>query len=228
MTALAPMILVGMFDSPFVRRVAVSLRVLGLPFEHRNLSVGKDEAQIRALNPLGRVPVLVLPSGESLIESAMILDHLDALAGSDRALLPPAGEARRAAQQWLALATGALDKGIQLVYEQVFRPVDKQHQPWTDRCRRQMDGALAELDARCAAIEGSDWLVGARIGQADITLACFCTYLRDAVPVDLAPYAALRARCERIEDLRALREFYLPFEAPVPVVPALVVPAGRA
>lgn len=213
-----PMILVGMFDSPFVRRVAVSLRVLDLPFEHRNLSVGKDEAQIRALNPLGRVPVLVLPSGESLIESAMILDHLDALAGPDRALLPPAGEARRAAQQWLALATGAVDKGLQLVYEKVFRPVDKQHQPWADRCHRQMEGALSELDARCAAIQADAWLVGERIGQADISLACFCTYLRDAVPVDLTPYPALRARCERIEDLRALREFYLPFEPPVPLV----------
>ena len=91
-----------------------------------------------------------------------------------------------------------------------------------------MEGALAELDARCATIEGSNWLVGDRIGQADITLACFCTYLRDAVPVDLTPYAALRARCEQIEDLRALREFYLPFEAPVPVVPAAVVPVVRA
>ena len=228
MTAAETMVLVGMFDSPFVRRVAVSLRVLELPFEHRNLSVGKDEAQIRALNPLGRVPVLVLPSGESLIESAMILDHLDALAGPDRALLPLAGEPRRAAQQWLALVTGAVDKGIQLVYEKIFRPADKQHLPWTDRCRRQMEGALSELDARCAAVDARDWLVGERIGQADITLACFCTYLRDAVPADLAPYAALRARCERIEDLRALREFYLPFDAPVPVVPAADKPGAAA
>ena len=158
----------------------------------------------------------------------MIRDHLDMLAGPERALLPVTGDARRAAQQWLALATGAVDKGIQLVYEKVFRPVDKQHQPWTDRCRRQMDGALAELDTRCAAIDGQDWLVGNRIGQADITLACFSTYLRDAVPVDLTPYVALRARCERIEDLRALREFYLPFDAPVPVVPASAVTGAGA
>ncbi len=213
---LQPLILVGMFDSPFVRRVAVSLRVLDIAFEHRNLSVGKDQAQIRALNPLGRVPVLVLPTGECLIESAMILDHLDALAGPEHALLPPAGEGRRVAQQWLALSAGAIDKGIQLVYEQVFRPQDKRHMPWIERCLEQMHGALAELDARCAAIAGNNWRVDGRIGQADITLACVTTYLRDAVPVDLSPYPALNARCEALEDLRPLREFYLPFEAPVP------------
>ncbi len=215
-SAAPPLVLVGMFDSPFVRRVAVSLRVLDIEFEHRNLSVGKDQAQIRALNPLGRVPVLVLPSGECLIESAMILDHLDALAGPDHALLPPAGEERRIAQQWLALSAGAIDKGIQLVYEQVFRPKDKRHLPWIERCLEQMHGALAELDARCAVIASSRWLVGERIGQADITLACVITYVRDAVPVDLSPYPALNARCETIEDLRPMREFYLPFEAPVP------------
>jgi len=62
------MILIGMFDSPFVRRVAVSMHLLDLPFEHRNWSVGKDFDQIRRYNPLGRVPTLVLDDGESLIE----------------------------------------------------------------------------------------------------------------------------------------------------------------
>ena len=71
------MILIGMFDSPFVRRVAVSMDLLGMPFEHRNWSVGKDQQRIREFNPVGRVPTLVLDDGETLIESAMILDCLD-------------------------------------------------------------------------------------------------------------------------------------------------------
>ena len=50
------MILIGMYDSPFVRRVAVSMQVLGLAYEHRNWSVGKDFDKIRRYNPLGRVP----------------------------------------------------------------------------------------------------------------------------------------------------------------------------
>ena len=53
------MLLIGMFDSPFVRRVAITMKLLDLPFEHGNWSVGKDFDRIREYNPLGRVPVLV-------------------------------------------------------------------------------------------------------------------------------------------------------------------------
>ena len=113
-------VLVGQFDSPYVRRVAVSMHQLGIAFEHRPWSVGKDQARIRQLNPVGRVPVLLLTNGEALIESAMILDYVDELAGDDRRLLPAAGPARRAVQDWLALSTATVDKGIQIVYERVF------------------------------------------------------------------------------------------------------------
>jgi glutathione S-transferase len=80
------MILIGMFDSPFVRRVAVSLKLLQVPFEHKNWSVGKDQMQIRKYNPLGRVPTLVLDDGEVLTDSGAILDYVDDRVGRDRAL----------------------------------------------------------------------------------------------------------------------------------------------
>ena len=100
-------VLIGMFDSPFVRRVAISLDLLGMPFEHRNWSVGKDFDRIREYSPLGRVPVLVPAEGAPLTESAMILEYLDDLVGTERALMPPSGPARRAALRILAFATGA-------------------------------------------------------------------------------------------------------------------------
>lgn len=55
--------LIGMFDSPFVRRVAVSMNRLGIAFEHTNWSVGADHARIREYSALGRVPTLVLDDG---------------------------------------------------------------------------------------------------------------------------------------------------------------------
>lgn len=210
------MILIGMFDSPFVRRVAISLTQLGVPFEHRNWSVGRDAARIREFNPLARVPTLVLDSGESLIESAMILDWLDQQAGASRALLPPSGEARRRALSLIALATGAADKGIQTVYERIFRPPEKNYAPWTQRCLSQMHAALAELEARCAATRANDWLLGDTLSQADITLACYLTYLREAVPFDLAVYPALLANVERCEALPVFKQFYVPFDPPDP------------
>jgi glutathione S-transferase len=210
------MILIGMFDSPFTRRVAISATLLGIPFEHRNWSVGKDFERIREYNPLGRVPALVLDDGETLVESAMILDHLDQMAGPARALLPVSGDARRKAQHLIALATGAADKGIHIVIERAFRPEEKRHAPWTERCRVQVHGALVELDRLCAAAGDSAWLVGDAITQADITLACYATYLRDAVPLDLSAYPALRARVERCEGLPEFQRFYIPFYTPVP------------
>lgn len=209
------MILIGMYDSPYVRRVAISLSLLGHVFEHRNWSVGRDFDRIRDYNPQGRVPILVLASGEALIESAMILDHLDQEAGPQAALLPPTGAPRRQAQSIMALATGAVDKGILIVMERVFRPEEKSHQPFLDRCRVQIHGALVELDRVCAASEGR-WLVGEAMSQADITLACYATYLREAVPMELSAYPALQAHVERCEALPVFQQFHVPFDAPVP------------
>ena len=223
MTAALP-VLVGQFDSPYVRRVAVSMAQLGLPFEHRPWSVGRDQLRIRRLNPVGRVPVLLLPGGEALIESAMILDYVDELAGTRR-LVPAAGPSRRAVQDWLALSTATVDKGIQIVYERVFKPVDKQHEPWLARCREQTFSALAELDRRCELRADADWLVDDAISQADITLACFVTYLRDAVPLVLDGVPALRARVARLEAMPVFADHYVPFDAPVPGGPAATAPA---
>src|SRR5271163_2621986 len=118
-----------MFDSPFVRRVAVSMKLLGMQFDHRNWSVGKDFELIRQFNPLGRVPALVQSDGHTLIESGAILDFLDEAAGTERALMPPSGEARREALRIIAMAIGAAEKGVIQVYETVFRPPEKRYRP---------------------------------------------------------------------------------------------------
>src|ERR1700676_4212775 len=99
-----------MFDSPFVRRVAVSMQLLDIGYQHVNWSVGKDFDRIRQYNPLGRVPTLVLDDGEALVESALILDYLDDRVGAARALLPASGRERRAALSQMAMAIGAAEK----------------------------------------------------------------------------------------------------------------------
>jgi glutathione S-transferase len=140
------MILIGMFDCPFVRRVAVSLRLLGVPFQHRNWSVVRDFELIRQFNPLGRVPALVQPDGEPLIDSTAILDFLDARVGPERALLPSAGDERRRALHIISLALGAANKSMLLIDETLYRPEEKRYSPRTECYRNQMHGALAEID----------------------------------------------------------------------------------
>jgi glutathione S-transferase len=210
------MILIGMFDSPYVRRVAVSLDLLGFGFEHRDWSVGRDFDRIREFNPLGRVPTLVMDDGEALIESAVILDRLDEAVGPERALLPARGAPRHEAQRFLALATGAIDKGIQVMMERIFRPADKRHPPFIERCLLQSESALDALEALATAWRGRPWLSGERLGQMDITLSCFGTYLREAAGYDLARWPTLAARIAATEALPVFARYHVAFTAPVP------------
>jgi glutathione S-transferase len=208
------MILIGMFDSPFVRRVAVSMKLLGIGFEHRNWSVGKDQASIREYNPLGRVPTLVLDNGEVLVESSAILDYLDELVGPERALLPSRGEARRKALKLMVLATGAAEKGVAQVYEGVFRPEDKRHAPWVDRCREQMHGALIGLDHICKTLGDEQWLVDGRLTQADITVTAVFTFLCETQALPSGRYPALARQVARCEALPEFQATHVPFFTP--------------
>jgi glutathione S-transferase len=203
------MILIGMFDSPFVRRVAVSMNLLGMPFEHRNWSVGKDFELIRQFNPLGRVPALVQPDGDTLVESAAILDFLDEMAGPEHALLPRSGEPRREALRIIAIAVGGAEKGVLQVYESAFRPPEKRYRPWVERCHTQTHAALAELDRLCQ-VRGGEWLIGNQISQADITATCVYSFLSEALDInrDTVMYPALSAvadRCESMPEFRSVK-----------------------
>src|ERR1700722_380835 len=205
-----------MFDSPFVRRVAISMQLLDIGYEHADWSVGRDFERIRQHNPLGRVPTLVLDDGEVLPESAAILDYLDDRVGPARALLPAAGRERRRALQYMALANGAAEKGREQIYERAFRPPEKRHEPWLQRCRAQMHGALAVIEGYCQAQRAGSWLVGDTLSQADITVSCAFTFLRESRrPDDLSPrYARLAALVDRCETLPAFKSTHVPFFSP--------------
>src|SRR6202051_2771126 len=106
------MILIGHYDSPFVRRVAIALDLYGLPFEHRPWSTFGDADLLASFNPLRRVPTLVLDDDEALIDSVPILDWLDETVGPERALIASGGPQRRAALKICGLATGLADKSV--------------------------------------------------------------------------------------------------------------------
>ena len=205
--------LVGMFDSPYVRRVAISMRLLDLPFEHLNWSIGKDQDKVKQLNPLGQVPILVLDDGDVIVDSATILDYLDDRVGPDRALVPRTGDARRRVLAATTLAAGMADKARLQMYELLFRPKELRHPPLSARLNGQMLAAAAELDTLCARAT-TPYLFGDRITQADVTLGCAFTYTIETVGLE-PPLPALRAHAARLSALPVFREIYLPFDAPV-------------
>jgi glutathione S-transferase len=207
------MILIGQYDSPFVRRVAIALRLYDLPFEHRPWSTFGDADKIAPYNPLRRVPTLVLDDGEALIESTAILDYLDELVGPEKAMIAVRGPQRRHALKICALATGLGDKAVSLVYERVLRKDASKH--WVERCEAQIGGVLEVLEAERAAVATPFWF-GDRIGHADIAVACVLRFTGEAHPhlFDSARYPALAAHAARCEAMSAFMEIVQPLKPP--------------
>lgn len=207
------MILIGQYDSPFVRRVGIALRLYGLAFEHRPWSVFDDADRIAAYNPLRRVPTLVLDDGDVLIESSAILDCLDDLVGPARAMIAAHGAPRRQALKLCALATGMADKAVSLVYEQALH--DTASARWIERCRLQLSSVLDALNADRAARGAAFWF-GAAIGHADIAVACALRFVRDAHPdvFDPARWPDLAAHADTCEALPVFQDIAQPFLPP--------------
>ena len=207
------MILIGQYDSPFVRRVGIALTLYGLPFEHRPWSTFSDAEKIRPYNPLTRVPTLVLDDGDVLLDSHSILDYLDGRVPPERALFPAGEPARRRALKIAALATGLADKAVSLFYEK--RLHEKVSEVWAGRCRAQMAAALAALEADRAGRAGAYWF-GDRIGHADIAVAVALRFVAEAHPglISLADYPALAAHAARLEALPAFQQIQQTFVPP--------------
>jgi glutathione S-transferase len=161
------MLLIGVNRSPYTRRVAITLSHYGVSYEQRDLSGFGNRAEVRGANPLGRIPALVLDDGETLIDSAAIVDHLDHTYGGATPLTPARGADRRAVLKIAALMMGACDKGLHAAYERNHHPPEKVHQPWIEDCLVQMKIALAAVDG--IAESAQPYLLLGRLTQADIT-----------------------------------------------------------
>jgi glutathione S-transferase len=208
------MILIGQFDSPFVRRVAISMRLMDVPFEHYPWSVFGDAEKIARYNPLMRVPTLVLDGGEALLESAAILDALEDF--SDTPMMPLDAGDRRKALRVCALATGIADKAVSLTYESIIH--NRATPAWVERCLSQIAGALGQLELSRTA-HPTEWWFGETIGFADVTVACVLRFLGDAHPgmFDLAEgWPLLAAHAARCEALPVFQEIQQPFHVTIP------------
>src|SRR6186997_2806360 len=129
--------LIGMLDSPYVRRVAVSLKLMGVAFEHQSLSVFRTFEQFRAINPVVKAPTLICDDGAVLMDSTLILDYLEERVVPAKRLMPASGAARREALRLTGLALAACEKCVQIVYEHNQRPEEKRHEPWLERITAQ-------------------------------------------------------------------------------------------
>ncbi len=205
------MILIGQYDSPFVRRVGIALRIYDLPFEHRALSVFENGDAIRAINPLMRVPTLVLDDGFVLTDSHIILDYLDSLVAVP--LFPRQEPARRSALRIATLACGAAEKAVSLFYERRLHTLVST--VWSERCALQVNTILTSLEAERRRFD-SGWWFGDTLGHADIAMACALRFIADAHPglIDQNDLPCLFSDLARAESLAIFREIYQGFIPP--------------
>ena len=193
--------LVGMLDSPYVRRVAISLDLYGVAFAHQSLSVFRTFDEFSQINPVVKAPTLVLDDGTVLMDSSLILDYLEALAPADKKLLPQAPAARARDLQVLGLALAACEKSVQIVYEHNLRPAEKLHAPWLERISGQLLAAYGLLEKLVA---GDDTL-----NQASLTAAVAWSFSQYTVAsvVKAEAFPKLQRLAERLEPHAAFKKY---------------------
>lgn len=168
------LVLVGRYRSPYTRRVAVALKMLGFNYSLRAKTAWQDFEEVSRLNPIGRVPVLILENGEALFESQVILDYLDGRVGLRCVLLPCHGAKRRRVQRLASLALGVIDKGRELLFESTLRPEATRYRPYIERWEAQIRSVARALDG----LAETPWAANGCISQADVTIGVMIDFIR--------------------------------------------------
>ncbi len=207
------MILIGQFDSPFTRRVGITLTLYDIAFEHRPWSIMGDADRLAEINPLIRVPTLILSNGDVLIETSSIIDYLDSLVTPENRLLPQINPARYRMLKTISVASGISDMAVRLFYE--LRLHDAPSPSYMARITRQAEGALRVLEKERAA-SGSKYWFDEQFSQADIAVTCMWRHLSESHPAIAVPanYPALSAHAVEMEAQPVFEKISQPFIAP--------------
>ncbi|WP_223450342.1 MULTISPECIES: glutathione S-transferase [unclassified Pseudomonas] len=194
--------LIGMLDSPYVRRVAISAKRLGIDLDHQSVSVFRHFEQFQQINPVVKAPTLVLDDGEVLIDSTLIIDYLEALAGPGNSLMPGELNQRLRSLRLIGLALAACEKSVQLYYERNLRPAEIQFEPWVERVEGQLAAAYSALERE---LELQPLKTDGSIDQDGITLAVAWSFTRLVVPdqVDAWQFPLISAFTAYAEGLEA-------------------------
>lgn len=167
-----------MLDSPFVRRVAISMRLLGLPFEHAAISVFRGFDAFQQINPVVKAPTLICDEGSVLMDSTLQLIYAETLAGRSLMASDPAELVREL--RLIGLALAACEKTAQIIYERGLRPAEKRHEPWVERVTGQLNAAYRELETELAAQALDTREAGIR--QSGITVGVAWTFTQFVLP----------------------------------------------
>lgn len=198
--------LIGMLDSPYVRRVAISLAALGVPFRHESISVFSTFDQFQAINPVVKAPTLVCDDGQCIMDSSLILQFVEAGVAGGRSLWSSDPKALQHEFRAVSLALAACEKSIQIVYERNLRPKESQYEPWVARVTGQVLAAFSALERE---VQERPQVFAGPLNQAAISSAIAWQFAQSmvasVVPAPACP--GLAALSERLEQTDAFRKY---------------------
>jgi glutathione S-transferase len=166
--------LIGSLTSPYVRKVRIVMAEKKLDYQHELEDVWASDKILKA-NPLGKVPCLVLPGGEAVFDSRVIVEYLDTRSPVSR-LIPESSRERIEVRTWEALADGVLDAAILARLEQTWpgRSAEQRSQAWVDR---QLHKVQVSLHAIAKGLGEKPWCSGIHVSLADIAVGCALDYI---------------------------------------------------
>ena len=196
--------LIGMLDSPYVRRVAVSLQLLGLPFEHRSVSVFRGFDEFSRINPVVKAPTLICDDGEAIMDSSLIIQFIESK--HTRSLWSGDPAERQHEFRAVSLALAACDKSVQIVYERNLRPKEAQYEPWMERVTGQVLAAYSGLEAQVKSKHG---IFSGALNQASISAAVAWQFTQSmlAAVVPAAKHPGLVEISKRLEATPEFRKY---------------------
>ena len=171
--------LIGSLTSPYVRKVRIVMAEKKLDYQHELEDVWASD-KILASNPLGKVPCLVLPGGEAIFDSRVIVEYLDTRSPVSR-LIPEGSRERIEVRTWEALADGILDAAILARLEQNWpgRTAEQRSQAWVDRQLQKVEASLAAISK---GLGDKPWCSGIHLSLADIAVGCALGYVAFRFP----------------------------------------------
>jgi glutathione S-transferase len=196
--------LIGSLTSPYVRKVRIVMAEKKLDYQFELEDVWGNDA-ILALNPLGKVPCLVLEGREAVFDSRVIVEYLDTRSPVGR-LIPEPNRERTEVRTWEALADGVLDAAILARLEATWpgRSAEQRSSAWI---ARQLSRIHASLAAMSATLGERSWCCGTHLTLADIAAGCTLGYLDFRFP-DIA-WRAAHPNLMRLFDKLAVRQSFI-------------------
>lgn len=200
------MIIYGRTLSPFTRRVLIWATMQDRGFDHRPIQVvGEEFETLKTINPAGRVPVVELPDGTRLVDSASIIDYFEFTAPIDSRLLPQDEIDRRQAAMVIGHATAAYEKGVAYFYELNRRPEEHRWMDWAERAAGQVKGSLGAIEA---ATPDVGFFGGNDPNGVDISVTVLVDFLQVAAPALIdAGYPKLTTLAARAAALPAFAQW---------------------